>query len=230
MSKSDKLPALQFYPGDWRKDVGVQSLSYHDRGVWFEMLMLMHESEQRGKLLLNGAPMPMDALAKVLGLDNQILTNTLTTLATYGVTSICENTGAIMCRRMVRDEHIREIRKKSGRMGGNPALVNQKSNQSATTGVKQNPTPSSSISSSTSIAPPALADVVSYGQTIGAPPPCCEAFWQKHEALGWTLSGSPITKWRPLLAKWKTSWAANDHQRGGQRTNGKQPSSAHTQL
>ncbi len=23
---ADKLPALQFYPGDWRKDVGVQSL------------------------------------------------------------------------------------------------------------------------------------------------------------------------------------------------------------
>ena len=48
MAKDKKLPALQFYPGDWRKDLGVQSLSFHDRGVWFEMLMLMHDSENRG--------------------------------------------------------------------------------------------------------------------------------------------------------------------------------------
>jgi hypothetical protein len=40
-----KLPALQWYPADWRKDPGVQALSLHDRMVWFEMLMLMHESE-----------------------------------------------------------------------------------------------------------------------------------------------------------------------------------------
>lgn len=50
-----KLPAFQFYPGDWRKDPGVQSLSFHDRGVWHEMLCLMHESEERGKLTLNGS-------------------------------------------------------------------------------------------------------------------------------------------------------------------------------
>ena len=68
---SDKLPALQFYPGDWRRDVGVQSLSFHDRGVWFEMVMLMHGSEVRGKLILNGKPIPEDALCRLLGLDNQ---------------------------------------------------------------------------------------------------------------------------------------------------------------
>ena len=52
--RDKKLPAMQFYPGDWRKDIGVQSLSFHDRGVWFEMLMLMHGSERRGVLVLNG--------------------------------------------------------------------------------------------------------------------------------------------------------------------------------
>jgi hypothetical protein len=49
-----KLPAFQFYPADWRKDPGVQSLPYFERGIWFEILCLMHESEQRGKLILNG--------------------------------------------------------------------------------------------------------------------------------------------------------------------------------
>ena len=137
-----KLPAIQFYPGDWRKDPGVQALSFHDRGVWFEMILLMHESDERGKLLLNGKPMPEQALARLLGLDNQNLTNTLTTLLDFGVASRCEETGAIMCRRMLRDENLRNIRKEAGSKGGNPVLLKQK----ATTMLKQKRTPSSSTS------------------------------------------------------------------------------------
>ena len=137
-----KLPAIQFYPGDWRKDPGVQALSFHDRGVWFEIILLMHESDERGKLLLNGKPMPEQALARLLGLDNQNLTNTLTTLLDFGVASRCEETGAIMCRRMLRDENLRNIRKEARSKGGNPVLLKQKS----TTIVKQKRTPSSSTS------------------------------------------------------------------------------------
>jgi len=137
-----KLPAIQFYPGDWRKDPGVQALSFHDRGVWFEIILLMHESDERGKLLLNGKPMPETALARLLGLDNQNLTTTLTTLLEFGVASRCEETGAIICRRMIRDENLRNIRKEAGKKGGNPVLVKQKS----TTVVKQKSTPSSSTS------------------------------------------------------------------------------------
>ena len=67
-----KLPAFQFYPGDWRKDMGVQALNYFDRGVWHEMICLMHESERRGVLVLNGNAMTDDMLAQILGLDKQI--------------------------------------------------------------------------------------------------------------------------------------------------------------
>lgn len=143
-----KLPALQFYPGDWRKDIGVQSLTFHDRGVWFEILMLMHESERRGVLVLNGHPMPIESLGRLLGLDNQTLNQTITNLLTYGVASAEANSGALMCRRMVRDEEIRKVRTEVGKLGGNPALLNQTLNQTITTTVKQKPTPSSSSSSS----------------------------------------------------------------------------------
>ena len=143
-----KLPSMQFYPADWRKDPGVQALSYHDRGVWFEILCLMHESEQRGKLILNGNPMPEDALARLLGLDNQTLNQTLTTILTYGVATREPESGVLICRRMVRDEGIRKIRQDAGKMGGNPLLLNQNGNQKPTTRVKQKSTPSSSSSSS----------------------------------------------------------------------------------
>ena len=64
-----KLPALQMYVGDWKKDAGVQALNHHEKGVWLEVLFLMHDSPDRGKLLLpNGLAMPDVAIAKNLGL------------------------------------------------------------------------------------------------------------------------------------------------------------------
>lgn len=116
-----KLPAFQFYPADWRKDPGVQSLTYFDRGVWFEILCLMHESEQRGKLLLNGKPMPNEVLARLLGLDKQLLVKTLSTLIEFGVATQDEN-GMLINRRMIRDEERRQISRDFGHQGGNPSL------------------------------------------------------------------------------------------------------------
>jgi hypothetical protein len=103
---SKKLPAFQFYPSDWRKDNGVQSLNFNDRGIWFEMLCLMHDSEQRGKLILNGKAMPDEAIARLLGLDKQAFSKTLTTLLDFGVCSRDEN-GVLFNRRMVKDEESR---------------------------------------------------------------------------------------------------------------------------
>jgi hypothetical protein len=143
MSKLPKLPAIQFYSGDWRKDLGVQSLSLHDRAVWFEMLLLMHESEERGYLVLNGKPIKDDILARIIGLDKQILTTALTNIEEAGVSSRRED-GAIFNRRMVKDEKLRQVRTEAGKLGGNPALVKQKQ----TSGDKQSSTPSFASSSS----------------------------------------------------------------------------------
>jgi len=139
-----KLPAFQFYPADWRKDTAVQALDYHHRGIWFEMICLMHESSERGVLLLNGHPMPEDVLARLLGLDKQTMSDALTKILCYGVARRREYDGAIYSHRMVKDENLIQIRRESGKKGGNPVLLNQ----NLTTLVNQNPTPSSSSSSS----------------------------------------------------------------------------------
>lgn len=153
-----KMPAMQFYPADWRKDLAVQSLGYHDRGVWFEMLCLMHESSERGVLLLNGAPMPEEVLARVLHLDNHTFNQTLTTLLTYGVAKRRASDSAIFSKRMVDDEKLCKIRRESGKLGGNPNLLKQKQ----TTRDKQNPTPSSSTSSPSSEDTAAAHDILNY--------------------------------------------------------------------
>ena len=144
--QSKKLPAFQFYPGDWKRDFGIQSLDYETRGIWFEIILILHESEERGVLLLNGKPMPIEALARALGLDKQKTTTTITKLLDYGVASLRPSDQALYSRRMVKDEQIRQTRARCGIMGGNPNLLNQK----VTTKVKQKPTPSSSSSSSSS--------------------------------------------------------------------------------
>jgi biotin operon repressor len=99
-----KLPALQFYPGDWKKDIGVQSLSMHDRGVWLEMLFLMHDSTRRGVLLLGDKPMPVEVLARLLGLTKESISETIDHLVSYGVTERESRTGALINRRMLREE------------------------------------------------------------------------------------------------------------------------------
>lgn len=141
-----KLPSFQFYPGDWKKDAGVQALSYEERGIWFELMLMMFESPERGKLIFRtGTPIPEDAVARALGLDKQKVNQILSKLLEYGVASKEEETGIIYCRRMVRDAELSKKRAEVGKMGGNPNLLNQ--NPSKTEAKrKQKPTPSSSSS------------------------------------------------------------------------------------
>ena len=153
-----KLPAIQFYPGDWHKDQGVQALDLAQRGAWFELLLMMHDSDERGVLLVNGQPMPDAVIARRLGLDNQTSNQILTTLLTYGVASRRTTDGALFCRRMVKDEKLRQIRTEAGRKGGNPSLLNQNPEQKPTTRVKQKATPSISSSITTSIIERGAAD------------------------------------------------------------------------
>ena len=157
-----KLPAIQFYPGDWHKDQGVQALDLAQRGAWFELLLMMHDSDERGVLLVNGAPMPDAVIARRLGLDNQSANQILTTLLTYGVASRRNIDGALFCRRMVKDENLRQVRTAAGKKGGNPRLLNQTANQTANqtppTGDKQIPTPSFSSSITSSIEEREVAD------------------------------------------------------------------------
>ena len=153
-----KLPAIQFYPGDWHKDQGVQALDLLQRGAWFELLLMMHDSDERGVLLVNGEPMPDAVIARRLGLDNQSANQILTTLLTYGVASRREPDGALFCRRMVKDENLRQVRTAAGKKGGNPRLLNQTANQTLTTGDKQISTPSFSSSITSSIEEREVAD------------------------------------------------------------------------
>lgn len=44
-------PWMKFYPSDWRSDPRLRMCSLGARGLWMEMLMLMHESVPYGHLI-----------------------------------------------------------------------------------------------------------------------------------------------------------------------------------
>lgn len=157
-----KRPAFQFYPADWRKDPALSSCSLAARGLWIELMCIAHESDRYGHLAVNGRPMESKQIARMVGESPAAVAKLLAELETAGVFSRSGD-DAIYSRRMVKDEHIREVRAAAGKMGGNPDLLKQKDKQTA----KQAPTPSSSLSSSSSSSdepegvkpPPPAADV-----------------------------------------------------------------------
>lgn len=166
-----KRPAFQFYPSDHRAETGLQLASLAARGLWSEMLCLMHEGVPYGHLAAaEGEPIEPAQLARLVGESPAVVKRLLAELEKRNIFSRTVE-GVIYSRRMVRDEHIREVRASAGRRGGNPNLVSRgEDNPSGASEVnhlpdrllkqngKQKTTPSSSSSSSEEeppIGPPA---------------------------------------------------------------------------
>ena len=113
---ASNLPAIQFYVGDWKKDPQLQACSIAARGLWFEMLLMMHESPIRGYLMMTeDIPMNDEHIARIGGVDQALVTHLIEELQLNGVfdyTSLELHTGhsvnVISSRRMVRDESKRQ--------------------------------------------------------------------------------------------------------------------------
>jgi len=146
-----KRPSFQVYPADWRKDSALQSCSLPARGLWWELICVMHECQPYGSLSINGKPMQVSQIARLVGELEETVQALLDELEGTGVFSR-DDDGTIFSRRMRRDEYIRNIRATAGKLGGNPALLNQKDKQEVNLPGKQTGkqilTPSSSSSSS----------------------------------------------------------------------------------
>lgn len=129
-------------------------LNLQERGFWLQCLMLMHEADERGKLTVNGRPMPMDGLAMIMGIRTKEVEKIVEKLVAHGVASMDE-TGVLYSRRMVRDEGLRKVRAEGGKLGGNPALMDKRKVRGKVN-LPDNlaPTPSSSSSISSSDIPP----------------------------------------------------------------------------
>jgi len=112
---------MKFYPADWRADAMLRLCSIGARGLWAEMMCIMHDAEHYGSLLVNGRRIDKKQLAGLAGISEKECTALLMELEGNGVFSR-DDDGTIYSRRMRRD-HEKAIKdKENGRGGGNPKL------------------------------------------------------------------------------------------------------------
>ena len=151
---STKLPAYQWYPGDWRKDPAVQSLDYEARGIWRECLDFMHETSDRGWLVFeDGSAMRDDDIARMLGIDEAKWKQTRSKLEARRICEI-RHDGAVGNRRMAKDEATRRARAEAGRAGGTKSrppshAPEERSKMEANTEAKRGSSVSSSLTTTT---------------------------------------------------------------------------------
>lgn len=122
-----QAPSFSFYPADWLNDIKLQSCSLASQGLLMNLMCLMHQSSQYGYLLINGSNPPSKSVARLLRLHSNSYGSKLQELLKLGVLHVDES-GVIFCKRMVKDEHLREVRRENGKKGGSP-LLKLKDNQ-----------------------------------------------------------------------------------------------------
>ena len=110
-----RRPSFQFYPSDWRNDAGLKLCSMGARGLWIEMICIMHASEPYGHLCAAGRALDARDLAKLVGESEKDVKRWLDELVRNNVCSTGEE--GIFSRRMVRDEVIRDKRAAGGEAG-----------------------------------------------------------------------------------------------------------------
>lgn len=119
-----RQPWLRFYTADWRGDAGLRAVGFAARGLWMDMLSLMHEAVPYGHLVANERAIDAARLAARIGGSAREVHQLLGMLEAEGVFSRTAD-GTIYSRRMVRDFEKAERDRLNGKTGGNPAITSR---------------------------------------------------------------------------------------------------------
>ena len=113
---------FKFEPNAWLADRDLRRCGHAAKGVWIDMLCLMHQCDERGVLATSGRAWTQDEIAQAVGGDQSMTLSCIKELLAAGVASV-NNAGAIFSRRMVRDTVFRERCSEAGKKGGgNPTF------------------------------------------------------------------------------------------------------------
>lgn len=117
-------PFIKFYTRDWQADPELRMCSLEARGLWIELLCIMHNAKRRGYLESpQGLPLDDDQTSRLIGTFKGDLYRCKQELLLHGVPSIEPETGVWFCRRMVKETSKAEkCSEAAKRGGGNPHL------------------------------------------------------------------------------------------------------------
>jgi hypothetical protein len=121
----DDLRWVKWWPQDWKGDAALRMCSLAARGLWKELLCIMHEANPYGFLLVSGKKPTEKQLASLVGATPREVRALMAELEAAGVYTV-DDQGVVFSRRMVKDEARRVKGRIDGSRGGNPALVNPK--------------------------------------------------------------------------------------------------------
>ena len=111
----------------WRGDPGLRVCSLAARGLWADLLAIMHGCHPYGHLVINGRPPTNRQIVAMIGVGTPLkVGKLLTELEQNGVFSrakVGENEDVIFSRKMVRDHAECRKNRANGRLGGNPNLT-----------------------------------------------------------------------------------------------------------
>jgi hypothetical protein len=93
---------MKFYPSEWRADPALRSCTIAARGLWIEMMCIMHEAAPYGSLLIKSQRIDKKRLASLCGIPEKECIVLLLELEGFGVFERDED-GTIYSRRMRRD-------------------------------------------------------------------------------------------------------------------------------
>lgn len=120
-------PYSNFFWSDYQGDPKLRMCGFAARGLWMEILAIMHQSTPRGYLLIEGINPNTAQLASLCGGSVSEVKKLSRELLTAGVPSV-DDKGVWYSRRMIRENRKSEINRENGKKGGNPKLTdNQKS-------------------------------------------------------------------------------------------------------
>lgn len=116
-----RLPWMKFYPADWQADEGLGQCSLAARGLWMELLAIMHKAPVIGHLLIAGKTPTGAQIAIQVKSDAKTIEKCMKELEEWGVFSRTDD-GVIFSRRMVADAEKADRDRNNGKGGGNPNL------------------------------------------------------------------------------------------------------------
>lgn len=105
-------PWLKFNPQEWRADVRLKSCSLAARGLWIEMISIMHESPRYGHLVVGDQILDDALLSALVGATTREVSELLGQLEQAGVFTRSSD-GAMYSRRMVREHQRSNVNRKN---------------------------------------------------------------------------------------------------------------------
>jgi hypothetical protein len=231
-----KLPAFQFYPGDWQKDPSLRVCSHAAKGVLMDTTCIMFECDPRGVLITGDRVWSDRDWAAAVGGNADVTLGCIRELVERGAvkqrgkesqafviehSAILEGvpTGAYYSFRLVRDEYSRVLgrerqaefrsRKRNGESNDDVTGVSHPSSSSTSpsgTTATNKPPPGNGMRW------PKEDEAVAYGERIGLPAEESKRFWHHYESMGWIdKNGHAIHNWQSKLTIWKTESQQRGH-------------------